>query len=203
MLNNIYANYIKRLLDIAVSLLILILISPIFLIVFVCYLIKNENPFFVQERPGKNSRIFKIIKFKTMNNKLDEKGELLSPMERITPMGALMRKFSIDELPQLINILKGDMSLIGPRPLLPEYLKLYNNTQRRRHEVRPGITGLAQVNGRNAISWEEKFNFDIYYVDNISFAMDLKILYLTIIKVLKADNINAGKVTMEKFQGSN
>ena len=160
-------------------------------------------PFFVQQRPGINARIFRIIKFKTMTDKVGSDGNLLPDADRITPVGMFIRKTSLDEIPQLLNVIKGDMSLVGPRPLLPEYLPLYNAHQQRRHEVKPGITGWAQVNGRNAISWEQKFVYDVWYVDNRSFILDCKILWMTVLKVFKRDGINAtGSATMEKFTGT-
>lgn len=200
-----YKHFFKRLLDFTISSIGFILISPIFLIVTILLAIVNRGkPFFIQQRPGKNERIFKIIKFKTMNDKKDELGNLLPPAERITPIGNLIRKTSLDEIPQLLNVIKGDMSLIGPRPLLVQYLPLYNETQKRRHEVRPGITGWAQVNGRNAISWQQKFDYDVYYIDHISFSLDLKVLYLTLLKVFMSEGINSDtSVTMETFRGNN
>lgn len=199
-----YQAFIKRLLDVVISLSALIFLLPVFLavsILIVC--IYFENPFFFQMRPGKGGLLFKIIKFKTMNQKRDERGNLLGGNERITVIGSWLRKTSIDELPQLINVLKGDMSLIGPRPLLVEYLKLYDQRQMRRHEVRPGVTGWAQVNGRNSITWREKFEYDIWYVDHINFLLDLKILFLTIVKVIGIKNVNSSDViTMEKFTGN-
>ena len=163
----------------------------------------NGKPFFFQRRPGETGKIFKIIKFKTMNGSTDALGNLLPDSQRLTKVGSLVRKSSLDEIPQLLNVLKGDMSLVGPRPLLIEYLPLYNDNQKRRHEVKPGITGWAQVNGRNAISWEEKFKLDVWYVDNQSFWLDMKILWLTIRKVLVREGINQdGQATMEPFKGS-
>jgi len=163
----------------------------------------NGKPIFFQTRPGKNERLFRIIKFKTMNDKRNLKGELLPDVERLTPVGKLIRKLSIDEIPQFINVIKGDMSLVGPRPLLIEYIDLYDAFQKRRHEVRPGITGWAQVNGRNAISWQQKFEYDVYYVDYLCFTLDLKILCLTFLKILQAKGISAkGFATMEKFTGN-
>lgn len=163
----------------------------------------SGTPFFLQNRPGKQERVFSIIKFKTMNDKKDEDGCLLSDEMRLTNIGKFVRKISLDEIPQLLNVIKGDMSLVGPRPLLVEYLDLYSEEQKRRHEVKPGITGWAQVNGRNAISWEDKFKLDVWYVDNQSFWLDLKILFRTIKKVLFRDGISAqGEVTMPKFTGS-
>lgn len=163
----------------------------------------NGKPFFFQLRPGKNAKLFNIIKFKTMNDKKDSNGELLPDHKRLTKVGAFVRKTSLDEIPQLINVIKGDMSLIGPRPLLPEYLPLYSKEQMRRHEVKPGITGWAQVNGRNAISWQEKFKLDVWYVNHVNFSLDLKIILLTIKKVLVKEGISsATSVTMEKFLGN-
>lgn len=182
----------------------LIIVFPILLGVIVLLIITNNgHPFFFQIRPGKNERLFKIVKFKTMNEAKDNNGVLLPDAERMTKVGNFIRKTSLDELPQLLNVIKGEMSLIGPRPLLPEYLPLYTNEQKKRHNVRPGITGWAQVNGRNAISWEEKFKFDVYYADNISVLLDLKILFLTIKKVMKREGVSAeGSVSMEKFKGN-
>lgn len=199
-----YKHHIKRYLDLIISSVVLIALLPIFLIILCVLGIANQgSPFFVQPRPGKNGRIFYIIKFKTMNDKRDKNGHLLSDAERLTRMGNFIRKTSLDEIPQLINVLKGDMSLIGPRPLLVEYLPLYSTEQMRRHEVKPGITGWAQVNGRNAISWEEKFHFDVWYVDHLSFWLDLNILFKTIQKIIKRDGINAtGHATTERFTGT-
>ena len=199
-----YQNYIKRIIDIIVSIVVLIIVFPILLGVIVLLIITNNgHPFFFQIRPGKNERLFKIVKFKTMNEAKDNNGVLLPDAERMTKVGNFIRKTSLDELPQLLNVIKGEMSLIGPRPLLPEYLPLYTNEQKKRHNVRPGITGWAQVNGRNAISWEEKFKFDVYYADNISVLLDLKILFLTIKKVMKREGVSAkGSVSMEKFKGN-
>ena len=175
-----YKTYFKRLFDFLAAFTGLVLLSPLFIIVMVgLYFANQGKPFFFQARPGKDERIFKIIKFKTMNDKKDTQGNLLSDAERLTPIGAFVRKTSLDEIPQLINVLKGDMSLIGPRPLLVQYLPLYNEEQKRRHEVRPGITGWAQVNGRNAISWKRKFELDVEYVDNLSLMMDLKVFFTT------------------------
>lgn len=180
-----YKNYIKRLFDFLAAFLGLLLLSPIFLIVMIgLYFANQGKPFFFQARPGKNERIFKIVKFKTMNDKKDADGNLLSDVERLTKIGSLVRKTSLDEIPQLINVLKGDMSLIGPRPLLPEYLSLYSVKHKRRHEVRPGITGLAQVKGRNTMKFSERFDNDVFYVDNLSFLLDLKIMILTVKSVL-------------------
>lgn len=201
----IYNLVIKRLFDILLSLFALVIAFPILIFVFfLIAFINNTNPIFTQSRPGRNKIIFKVIKFKTMNDKRDTKGNQLPDAERLTPIGKFVRKTSCDELPQLINVLKGDMSLIGPRPLLIEYIPLYNKTQKRRHEVRPGITGWAQVNGRNTISWKKKFEYDVWYVDNISFTTDINILYLTFKKVFISEGINQqGQVTAEKFNGKN
>jgi len=200
-----YKNYIKRLFDFTIALVGLLCLSPIFLVVTIgLYLANQGKPFFFQERPGKGERIFKIIKFKTMNDKRDAQGNLLPDADRLTSIGAFVRKTSLDELPQLINVLKGDMSLIGPRPLLPQYLPLYNAEQKRRHEVRPGITGWAQVNGRNAISWQQKFEYDVWYVDHLSFATDIKVFLMTFKKVFKSEGISqVGQATAEAFNGKN
>ncbi len=195
----------KRLFDIMISLTLLVLLSPIFFLVFIVLFIANNGKYlFLQDRPGIHGKIFKLIKFKTMTDKKDNNGNLLTDTDRITIIGKFIRKTSLDELPQLFNVLKGDMSLIGPRPLLEQYLPLYNETQRRRHEVKPGITGWAQVNGRNTISWQQKFEYDVWYVDNISFWLDIKILLLTIRKVFKSEGINQNnEATMEAFTGNN
>ncbi|MCI7046732.1 undecaprenyl phosphate N,N'-diacetylbacillosamine 1-phosphate transferase [Helicobacter sp.] len=199
-----YPHFIKPILDFLLALFLILLFSPIILIVALLIRLKLGSPiFFIQERPGLNGKIFKIYKFRTMSNQRDSKGQLLSDELRLKGFGKFIRKSSLDELPQLFNVLKGEMSFVGPRPLLVEYLKLYNKEQARRHEVKPGITGWAQVNGRNAISWEEKFRLDVYYVKNISFGLDLKILYLTFFKVLKRKDINSSaNITMEKFKGN-
>ncbi len=200
-----YKNSIKPILDIGIALIGFIIISPIF-IVLVCLLAlaNNGSPFFTQLRPGRNGRIFRLIKFKTMNDKTDSKGKLLPDAVRLTPIGKFVRSTSLDEIPQLINVIKGDMSLIGPRPLLVKYMDRYTPEQARRHLVRPGITGWAQVNGRNAISWEKKFELDVYYVDHISFKLDVKILWLTFLKVVKRSDINsADAATMKEFLGTN
>lgn len=199
-----YRNAFKRLIDIFISFVVVLIFSPILLIVFIILYFSNKgNPFFYQMRPGINGRIFKLLKFKTMNDKVDDRGKLLPDNMRITRIGKVLRKTSLDELPQLFNVLKGDMSLIGPRPLLIRYLDLYNNFQARRHEVRPGITGWAQVNGRNAIEWEKKFELDVWYVDNLSFALDMRILVMTVIKVIKRDGVNSeAQVTMKPFTGN-
>jgi undecaprenyl phosphate N,N'-diacetylbacillosamine 1-phosphate transferase len=200
-----YRSFFKRLIDFAASLIGLVLISPIFIIVtIILYIQNNGKPFFFQERPGKNAKPFYIIKFKSMTDAKDKNGKLLPDNERITAAGNFIRKTSLDEIPQLINVLKGDMSLIGPRPLLFKYIPLYNETQMRRHEVRPGITGWAQVNGRNSISWTDKFNLDIYYIDNLSLLLDIKILFLTAKKVLVREGINqSDSRPMMPFDGTN
>lgn len=199
-----YKLVFKPTIDFCASSIVLIVLFPILLGVFILLFIVNEGkPFFFQLRPGKNERIFKIIKFKTMNDKKDSEGNLLSDADRLTKIGAFVRKTSLDELPQLINVLKGDMSLIGPRPLLLEYLPLYNVTQKSRHNVKPGITGWAQVNGRNAISWSQKFEYDVWYVNHISFLLDCKIVYLTINKVFKREGITSeNSVSAEAFKGN-
>lgn len=199
-----YTRFFKRFFDFTIAILGLLILSPIFLIVtiFLC-IANNGKPFFFQARPGKDEKLFKIIKFKSMNDKKDQAGNLLSDAERMTKVGAFVRKTSLDELPQLINVLKGEMSLIGPRPLLIQYLPLYNATQKKRHQVRPGITGWAQVNGRNAISWQQKFQYDVEYVDNLSFTLDLKILFLTLKKVVIKEGISQeGQATIEEFKGN-
>lgn len=199
-----YKIHIKSITDFCISLLLLIVASPILILITLLLFFSNKGkPFFFQLRPGKNDKIFKIIKFKTMNDKKESEGNLLSDAKRLTKVGAFVRKTSLDEIPQLINVIKGDMSLIGPRPLLPEYLPLYNDFQKRRHEVKPGITGWAQVNGRNLISWQQKFDYDIWYVDNISFLLDCKIVFLTIKKVFKREGISAeNSISAEAFKGN-
>lgn len=194
----------KRFFDFLLALIAFITVFPVFSVVLAGLLIANRGKiFFKQTRPGRNNKVFHIIKFKTMNDRKDERGELLPDELRLTPVGKLVRKTSLDEIPQLLNVIKGDMSLVGPRPLLVEYLPLYSNEQKRRHEVRPGITGWAQVNGRNALSWEKKFAYDVWYVDNLSFWLDIKIMFLTVLKVFKREGISAtGEVTMHKFKGS-
>ena len=198
-----YRKHLKVLFDTIVALLAFVILSPFFLLVVLLLLLFNDgHVFFFQSRPGLHGRIFKVIKFKTMNDRRDSSGQLLPDADRLTGLGKFIRKTSLDEIPQLLNVIKGDMSLVGPRPLLVEYLPLYNEKQKRRHEVRPGITGWAQVNGRNAISWPQKFAYDVYYVDNISLMMDIKILFLTVKKVFVSEGINsATSVTMEKFTG--
>jgi undecaprenyl phosphate N,N'-diacetylbacillosamine 1-phosphate transferase len=199
-----YRNVFKYFIDFVLSLTGFIFLLPVFLLVSVFLFFANQGkPFFLQPRPGRHGKIFKVIKFKTMNDRRDALGNLLPDDERLTAIGNFVRKTSLDEIPQLLNVIKGDMSLIGPRPLLVDYLPLYNAEQRRRHEVRPGITGWAQVNGRNAISWNQKFAYDVWYVDNLSFWLDLKIIWLTVMKVFKREGISAeGHVTVERFQGN-
>lgn len=199
-----YKSLLKFCFDFLVALLVLVLTSPITLFTTIVLLVLNHGkPFFFQTRPGRNERLFNIIKFKTMTDKTDANGELLPDADRLTNFGNLVRKLSIDELPQLINVLKGDMSLVGPRPLLVEYLNYYNADQKRRHDVKPGITGWAQVNGRNTLSWEAKFEHDIWYVGHLSFSLDMKILLLTAKKVVVSEGISAeGSATMEKFKGT-
>lgn len=199
-----YKRVLKRVLDIAGSLALLTLVSPLFAVTWALLLFNNGGKaFFIQPRIGKGNKVFKVMKFKTMNDRRDRQGNLLPDAERLTPLGAFVRKTSLDELPQLINVLKGNMSLIGPRPLLVEYLPLYNQDQIRRHEVLPGITGWAQVNGRNTITWEQKFSYDVWYVDNISLTLDIAILWRTIKKTIVSEGISsATSATMEKFTGS-
>lgn len=194
---------IKRIFDFAAALAGLIVLSPLLVILAVLVRIKLGSPvLFKQERPGLNSRIFTMYKFRTMTDERDEAGNLLPDSERLPPFGKFLRSASLDELPELINVLKGDMSLVGPRPLLVEYLPRYSPFQARRHEVRPGITGWAQINGRNAISWEEKFALDVWYVENASLSLDLKILFLTVLKIIKREGISMeGQATMSKFLG--
>ncbi len=196
--------FLKRLFDFVVATVAFLLLSPVFLILVVFLAIANDGkPFFFQTRPGLHEKLFGIIKFKTMNDKRDAAGNLLPDADRLTAVGRFVRKTSLDEVPQLLNVIKGDMSLVGPRPLLVQYLPLYNQRQRRRHDVRPGITGWAQVNGRNAISWEQKFAYDVYYVEHRSFALDFKILWMTVQKVFKSEGISsATAATMEPFTGT-
>ena len=198
-----YKKNVKHILDFAIALIGLLLILPIFLVVMIALAIANSgNPFFTQPRPGMNEKIFYVIKFKTMNDNRGVDGKLLNDSERLTRIGTFVRKTSLDEIPQLINVLKGDMSLIGPRPLLIEYLPLYNPEQRKRHLIKPGITGWAQVNGRNTISWDEKFKLDVYYVNNCSAYLDGKIIFWTVKKVFLSHGITApGMATMSKFKG--
>jgi lipopolysaccharide/colanic/teichoic acid biosynthesis glycosyltransferase len=199
-----YAKCLKRAMDFVLSLMALLVLSPILLILIVLGVIKMKgNPFFTQLRPGKNEKIFRLIKFRTMTCEKDAEGNLLPDEQRLTRYGKILRSTSLDELPELINILLGHMSIVGPRPLLVQYLPLYNEQQRRRHEVRPGMTGYAQIHGRNAISWEEKFRMDVEYVDNITFIGDMKIIFGTVAAVLKRDGISSEtSATMEPFQGT-
>lgn len=201
-----YKHFFKRFFDFWISLIALICISPIFLVITIWlhYANKGAGAFFFQERPGKDGKIFKVIKYKTMTDERDINGELLPDEDRLTKVGKFVRSTSIDELPQLINVLKGDMALIGPRPLLVQYLPLYSPEQARRHEVRPGISGWAQCHGRNAISWKQKFEYDVWYVDHVSLMTDLKVIWITMMKVLKRDGISQeGNATMEVFNGNN
>lgn len=200
-----YKNFIKPVIDFVLALVGFLFLSPVFVLVTIGLFFANDGkPFFFQFRPGKNGKIFKIIKFKTMTDKKDENGNLLPDADRLTKIGSFVRKTSLDEIPQLLNVIKGDMSLVGPRPLLPKYLELYNDFQRRRNEVKPGITGWAQVNGRNSISWEKKFEYDVWYVDNVSFLLDIKILIMTVLKVVKSEGINEqGQATSNEFKGNN
>ena len=202
--NGIYCRYIKRLLDILLSGCALIVLSPVLLIVAIFVRTKLGSPvIFCQERPGKNEKIFKMYKFRSMTDERDEKGNLLPDEVRLTKFGRLLRSTSLDELPELWNIFKGDMSIVGPRPLLVKYLPLYNEEQRHRHDVRPGLTGLAQVSGRNAITWEEKFSHDVHYVEQVSFFLDIRIVMLTVKKVLKHEGITSdSSATMEEFRGT-
>lgn len=200
-----YKNFFKRLFDFTIAFVGLIILPPIFIAVMIgLYFANQGKPFFFQTRPGLKEKILSIIKFKTMNDKKNAQGNLLPDAERITPIGVFVRKTSLDEIPQFINVLKGDMAIVGPRPLLPQYLPLYSETQKRRHHVRPGITGWAQVNGRNAISWSKKFELDVWYVENISLILDFKIFFLTIKKVIVREGIaTSGQATTEAFNGSN
>lgn len=199
-----YKFFLKRAMDFIIAFLAFCLLSPIFLLTTLAlFLVHGGNPFFFQRRPGYKERVFKIFKFKTMTDARNALGELLPDEQRITPVGNLVRKLSLDEIPQLLNVLKGDMSLVGPRPLLVEYLPLYNERQAKRHEVKPGITGWAQVNGRNTIDWPTKFEMDVWYVEHLSFLLDVKILFLTLKKVFIREGISAsGVATMEKFKGN-
>lgn len=200
-----YPQFFKRIIDFTLAVIAFVLLLPVFLICVIALFFANEGkPFFFQTRPGKKGKLFRIIKFKTMNDKKDAQGDLLPDAERLTPWGSFIRKTSLDEIPQLLNVIKGDMSLIGPRPLLEQYLPLYSKEQARRHDVRPGITGWAQINGRNNISWKAKFSYDVWYVDNCSFLLDVKIIFLTIAKVFRSADINqAGQATVEPFNGNN
>lgn len=203
-MNSFYYKYLKRFLDVCLATVALIVFSPFFIVLMVLLTVANRgNPFFVQERPGKNGKVFKLIKFKTLNDQTDEQGGLLPDDQRILKIGQFIRSTSLDELPQLINILIGDMSIVGPRPLLVKYLPYYNDFQKRRHLVLPGITGWAQVNGRNKLTWDEKFAYDVYYVEHISFIFDLKIILLTVKKVILREGVNQeGEVTAEAFKGN-
>lgn len=200
----LYKIFFKRFIDIFISLTGFIILLPVFLVVVVVlFFANNGKVFFLQSRPGLNGRIFKVIKFKTMNDQKDKLGNLLPDSERLTIAGRFIRKTSLDEIPQLINVIKGDMSLIGPRPLLKDYLPLYSESQLKRHNVKPGITGWAQINGRNAISWNQKFEYDLWYVDHLSFFLDIKIFFLTLRKVFKPEGISSGSsATMERFTGN-
>lgn len=200
-----YLKFVKPFFDLIFGLIGFVILVPVFLLCLIFLLIANRgSPFFFQKRPGKNEKIFTIIKFKTMNNHCDDQGKLLPDAQRLTAIGKFIRSTSLDEIPQLLNVIKGDMSFIGPRPLLPEYLPLYNEFQRKRHQVKPGITGWAQVNGRNAISWKEKFEFDNFYVQNVTFALDLKIILKTIGKVFMRSDINTdNQATTQRFKGNN
>lgn len=202
--NRMYRTILKPLLDVFTALFLLLLLSPLFILATIGLFFANAGkPFFVQVRPGLNGRLFTIIKFKTMNDRTAADGSLLPDAERLTKIGSFVRKTSLDELPQLLNVLKGDMSIVGPRPLLPEYLPLYSTFQQRRHEVKPGITGWAQVNGRNAISWEQKFEYDVWYVSHCSLPLDVRIILLTIKKVYVREGISQeGEVTMNSFTGT-
>lgn len=207
--HNMYKHFLKRFLDFWISLIALIILSPILLVITIWLHFANKGAgvFFFQERPGKDGKIFKVIKFKTMTDERDADGKLLPDARRLTKVGKFVRSTSIDELPQLINVLKGEMALFGPRPLLPQYLPLYSPEQARRHEVRPGISGWAQCHGRNAISWKQKFEYDVWYVDHVSFLVDLKVIWITITQVFKRADINQENIQsghlMEPFNGNN
>lgn len=200
-----YRKYFKPILDFLVAFIGCIVLLPVFILIAIILSVANKgNPFFIQVRPGKHGSLFKIVKFKTMNDAKDQQGNLLPDSERLTSVGRVIRKTSLDEIPQLINVLKGDMSLVGPRPLLPEYLEHFTEFERKRHDVKPGITGLAAVKGRNAISWGRKFEYDVWYVKNVSFVLDVKILWLTVRKVIKSEGINSAKMaTTEPYNGKN
>ena len=199
-----YSRYIKRVFDLIVAIVLTFTLSPLFIVVTLILWIANDGkPFFIQERPGKLAKVFSVIKFRTMDDKRDSTGKLLSDEVRLTKLGSLVRKSSLDEIPQLLNVILGDMSLVGPRPLLPEYLPLYNKHQSRRHEIKPGITGWAQVNGRNTIGWTQKFQLDVWYVDNISLKLDLIILLKTLLKVIQNSDVHQeGEATVEYFKGN-
>lgn len=198
-----YRTIVKPIMDFCLALFGFIVLLPLFIIITILLFFANQGkPFFIQQRPGQNCKVFSIVKFKTMNDKKNESGKLLPDSDRLTNVGKFVRKTSLDEIPQLLNVLKGDMSLVGPRPLLISYVHLYSDFQNRRHEVKPGITGWAQVNGRNAISWDQKFAYDVWYVDNCSFLVDCKILLKTVLKVIKKEGINAvDAATIEPFNG--
>ena len=198
-----YVNFIKRCIDIFISLIAIVVLAPIFVVVMLSMILSgHRNLFFVQVRVGKNEKLFKLLKLKSMTDEKDENGKLMPDEKRLTKAGKIIRKTSIDELPQLINVIKGDMSIIGPRPLLVEYLQYYSLEQKKRHLVKPGITGWAQVNGRNAISWNNKFELDVWYVNNLSFIIDMKIILLTLLKIVRSDGISQdGQATMEPFRG--
>ena len=200
-----YKIFFKAVIDFAIAFTALLILSPLLIIICILLTLANKGqPFFFQDRPGKDQRIFKIVKFKTMTDEKDANGNLLPDAERLTSIGKFVRKLSIDEIPQLINVLKNEMSIIGPRPLLPEYLSIYTPRQQKRHLVKPGITGWAQVNGRNAISWQQKFKYDVWYVENLSFMLDMKILFKTVKKVVISEGINNGEMaTTEPFNGNN
>lgn len=200
-----YQKFIKRILDLFATIVGIVVTSPILIVITLLLLVEHKGqPFFFQSRPGKDEKEIKVIKFKTMTDTIDDEGNLLPNHIRTTVIGAFLRKYSLDELPQLVNVIKGDMSLVGPRPLLFKYISLYSQEQRRRHLVRPGITGFAQVKGRNAISWTKKFELDLYYVDNLSFWLDISILLMTLLKVIRSDGVNATEdVTMPPFDGGN
>ena len=202
-MKTVYSKYIKRVLDFIISLLALTVLSPLLLVLTLVGAVKMRgNPFFVQERPGRNGRVFRLIKIRSMTNE-KKNGELLPDEERLTEYGRFLRRTSLDELPELLNILVGHMSIVGPRPLLVKYLPLYNEHQARRHEVRPGLTGWAQVNGRNSITWEQKFDYDVWYVDHVSFALDVRIVMMTVRSVLKREGISGeNNATMAEFEGS-
>lgn len=202
--NGIYNRYIKRIIDFILALIVLLILFPFLVIVAVIGAIQMRgNPFFVQKRPGRNEKLFNLIKFRTMTNETDSNGNLLPSEKRITKYGRFLRKTSIDEIPELLNIIAGEMSIVGPRPLLVEYLPLYNDVQKHRHDVRPGLTGYAQAHGRNSISWEEKFEMDVWYTDNLCMRMDAKILFDTVISVLRQKGIEGNnKATVERFKGN-
>ncbi len=202
--SSIYVKFFKPLIDFVVALIIFSALSPVFMVIVILLAIANSGkPFFTQPRPGRKGKIFRVIKFKTMNDRKDKNGNLLPDAQRLTAIGSFIRRSSLDEIPQMLNVLTGNMSLIGPRPLLVEYLPLYDDIQITRHDVKPGITGWAQVNGRNALSWKQKFEYDVWYVNNVSFALDFRIFWLTVRKVLKSEGISSEtSATMEKFMGN-